>query len=129
MIPPNLKLYLDQRDWEDKTLHDSNSIEWLMQPNATENFVVDSTDINDMVAEALSSLTDIDQRMIELIYLEGRTFEYAARAIGLNAKSYAWRKTKQAMLNLETALRSNAKLMQLLKAKYGIGDNDDETQL
>lgn len=126
MIPPNLRLYLDQRDWEDKTQHDSNSIEWLMQPNVPENYVRDNSDINDMVAEALSSLTDIDQRMIELIYLEGRTFEYAARAIGLNAKSYAWRKTKQAMENLETALRSNAKLMQLLKAKYGIGENDGE---
>jgi len=126
MIPPNLRLYLDQRDWEDKTQHDSNSIEWLMQPNVPENYVRDDSDINDMVAEALSSLTDIDQRMIELIYLEGRTFEYAARAIGLNAKSYAWRKTKQAMENLETALRSNAKLMQLLKAKYGIGENDGE---
>lgn len=126
MIPPNLRLYLDQRDWEDKTQHDSDSIEWLMQPNVPENYVRDNSDINDMVAEALSSLTDIDQRMIELIYLEGRTFEYAARAIGLNAKSYAWRKTKQAMENLETALRSNAKLMQLLKAKYGIGENDGE---
>lgn len=117
---------MDQRDWEDKTQHDSDSIEWLMQPNVPENYVRDNSDINDMVAEALSSLTDIDQRMIELIYLEGRTFEYAARAIGLNAKSYAWRKTKQAMENLETALRSNAKLMQLLKAKYGIGENDGE---
>ena len=126
MIPPNLRLYLDQRDWEDKTQHDSNSIEWLMQPNVPENYVRDDSDINDMVAEALSSLTDIDQRMIELIYLEGRTFEYAARAIGLNAKSYASRKTKQAIENLETALRSNAKLMQLLKAKYGIGENDGE---
>ena len=126
MIPPNLKLYLDQRDWEDKTQYDSDSIEWLMQPNVPENYVRDDSDINDMVAEALSSLTDIDQRMIELIYLEGRTFEYAARAIGLNAKSYAWRKTKQAMESLETALRSNAKLMQLLKAKYGIGENDGE---
>lgn len=129
MIPPNLRLYLDQRDWEDKTKYDSDSIEWLMQPNATENYIGDDSDISDMVAEALSSLTDIDQRMIELIYLEGRTFEYAARAIGLNAKSYAWRKTKQAMQNLEAALRSNAKLMELLKAKYGIGENDNEDEL
>ena len=54
MIPPNLRLYLDQRDWEDKTQHDSNSIEWLMQPNVPENYVRDDSDINDMVAEALS---------------------------------------------------------------------------
>lgn len=120
------KGWFSDHDWMDTTEYDSDSTEWLMQPNAIDRPKKTDWELEDMVALALSSLSDIDQRMLQLIYQEGRTFEYAAKAIGIRAKSHAWRKTKLALDHLEETLMSNPRVKELLKMKYGIGANNEE---
>ena len=120
------KGWFDDRDWMDMTEYDSDTTEWLMQPNAVDRLKKTDWELEDQVALALSSLSDIDQRMLQLIYQEGRTFEYAAKSIGIRAKSHAWRKTKLALDRLEQTLMSNPRVQELLKMKYGIGANNQE---
>jgi len=110
----------DGKDIPDIRTYDPNSTEWLMMPNQTSVPIVDNDDMVALVREVLSSLNDIDQQMIQLIYYERKTFQEAAQIIGIKAKSHAWRKTKSAMEKLENALRSNAELMELLEMKYEI---------
>jgi DNA-directed RNA polymerase specialized sigma subunit len=110
----------DGKDIPDIRTYDPNSTEWLMMPNQVSVPVVDNDDMVALVREVLSSLDDIDQQMIQLIYYERKTFQEAAQIIGIKAKSHAWRKTKSAMEKLENALRSNAELMELLEMKYEI---------
>lgn len=110
----------DGKDIPDIRTYDPNSTEWLMMPNQISVPVVDNDDMVALVREVLSTLDDIDQQMIQLIYYERKTFQEAAQIIGIKAKSHAWRKTKSAMEKLENALRSNAELMELLEMKYEI---------
>lgn len=110
----------DGKDIPDIRTYDPNSTEWLMMPNQVSVPIVDNDDMVALVREVLSSLDDIDQQMIQLIYYERKTFQEAAQIIGIKAKSHAWRKTKSAMEKLENALRSNAELMELLEMKYEI---------
>jgi DNA-directed RNA polymerase specialized sigma subunit len=110
----------DGKDMPDNKAYDPDSIEWLMMPNETERPVVDNDEIINLVKDTLSSLDDIDQQMIQLIYYERKTFREAAQLVGIKAKSHAWRKTKSAMEKLEMALRSNANLMELMEKKYEI---------
>jgi DNA-directed RNA polymerase specialized sigma subunit len=110
----------DGKDIPDIRNYDPNSTEWLMMPNQVSVPVVDNDDMVALVREVLSTLDDIDQQMIQLIYYERKTFQEAAQTIGIKAKSHAWRKTKAAMEKLEDALRSNAELMEILEMKYEI---------
>lgn len=110
----------DGKDIPDIRAYDPDGIEWLMMPNEPERPVIDNDDIINLVKDTLSSLDTIDQQMIHLIYYERKTFREAAQLVGIKAKSHAWRKTKSAMEKLETALRSNADLMELMRKKYEI---------
>lgn len=110
----------DGKDMPDVKRLDPNGTEWLMMPNETERPIVDNDDIINLVKDTLSSLDDIDQQMIQLIYYERKTFREAAQLVGIKAKSHAWRKTKSAMVKLEEALRSNVELMDLMEKKYEI---------
>lgn len=96
---------------------DSDTTEWLMQATLTEHTPTDWT-LVDAVSEAIAILGDIDQQMLHLVFYERKSFQQAAKATGLKAKSYAWRKTKLALDNLEEILRSNPKLMQAITDKY-----------
>ena len=110
----------DGKDIPDIRAYDPNSTEWLMMPNQVSVPIVDNDEMVALVREILSTLDDIDQKMIQLVYYERKTFQEAARIIGIKAKSHAWRKTKSAMEKLENALRSNAELMEILEMKYEI---------
>jgi DNA-directed RNA polymerase specialized sigma subunit len=110
----------DGKDIPDIRDYPPDSTEWLMMPNQVILPVVDNDELIDTVREILSTLDDIDQQMIQLIYYERKTFQEAAQIVGIKAKSHAWRKTKSAMRKLETALRSNVGLMNLLEKKYEI---------
>jgi DNA-directed RNA polymerase specialized sigma24 family protein len=110
----------DGKDIPDIRDYPPDSTEWLMMPNQVIVPVVDNDELIDTVREILSTLDDIDQQMIQLIYYERKTFQEAAQIVGIKAKSHAWRKTKSAMRKLETALRSNVGLMNLLEKKYEI---------
>jgi DNA-directed RNA polymerase specialized sigma subunit len=91
-----------------------------MMPHQVVVPLVDNDELIELVRELLSTLDDIDQQMIQLIYYERKTFQEAAQIIGIRAKSHAWRKTKAAMKKLESVLRSNTGLMELLEKKYDI---------
>lgn len=110
----------DGKDIPDVREYDPDSIEWLMMPNQVPTPVVDNDEMIELVRELLSTLDDIDQQMIQLIYYERKTFQEAAQIINIRAKSHAWRKTKAAMKKLESVLRSNTGLMELLEKKYDI---------
>jgi DNA-directed RNA polymerase specialized sigma subunit len=110
----------DGKDIPDIRDYPPDSTEWLMMPNQVIVPVVDNDELIDTVRKILSTLDDIDQQMIQLIYYERKTFQEAAQIVGIKAKSHAWRKTKSAMRKLETALRSNVGLMNLLEKKYEI---------
>lgn len=110
----------DGGDMADPTLYGKDTTEWLMQPNAPEHEPSDPDEIVAILREVLSTLDSTDQRMIHLIYYEQRTFQEAARQIGLRAKSHAWRKTKAAMERFGETLRNNPRLMEILKDRYGI---------
>lgn len=98
----------------------SNEIEWLMQPNATANDFDDDIVLYDAIAETVASMDATDQQMIYLIYYERKTFQEAAREVGISAKSHAWRKTKSAVNKLEILLKQNPVIMEILNNKYGI---------
>ena len=110
----------DGKDIPDVRDYPPDGTEWLMMPNQVIVPVVDNDELIDTVRAILSTLDDIDQQMIQLIYYERKTFQEAAQIVGIRAKSHAWRKTKSAMKKLETVLRSNAGLMELLEKKYDI---------
>lgn len=65
-------------------------------------------------------MDETDQQMIYLIYYERKTFQEAAREVGISAKSHAWRKTKSAVNKLEVLLKQNPVIMEILNNKYGI---------
>jgi DNA-directed RNA polymerase specialized sigma subunit len=111
MIPENIP--------NQKKYH-SNEIEWLMQPNATANDFDDDIVLYDAIAETVASMDATDQQMIYLIYYERKTFQEAAREVGISAKSHAWRKTKSAVNKLEILLKQNPVIMEILNNKYGI---------
>jgi DNA-directed RNA polymerase specialized sigma subunit len=111
MIPENIP--------NQKKYH-SNEIEWLMQPNATANDFDDDIVLYDAIAETVASMDATDQQMIYLIYYERKTFQEAAREVGISAKSHAWRKTKSAVNKLEILLKQNPVIMEILNSKYGI---------
>jgi DNA-directed RNA polymerase specialized sigma subunit len=98
----------------------SNETEWLMQPNATANDFDDDIVLYDAIAETVASMDATDQQMIYLIYYERKTFQEAAREVGISAKSHAWRKTKSAVNRLEILLKQNPIIMEILNNKYGI---------
>ena len=98
----------------------SNETEWLMQPNATANDFDDDIVLYDAIAETVASMDATDQQMIYLIYYERKTFQEAAREVGISAKSHAWRKTKSAVNKLEILLKQNPIIMEILNNKYGI---------
>jgi DNA-directed RNA polymerase specialized sigma subunit len=98
----------------------SNETEWLMQPNATANDFNDDIVLYDAIAETVASMDATDQQMIYLIYYERKTFQEAAREVGISAKSHAWRKTKSAVNKLEILLKQNPVIMEILNNKYGI---------
>ena len=98
----------------------SNEIEWLMQTNATANDFDDDIVLYDAIAETVASMDATDQQMIYLIYYERKTFQEAAREVGISAKSHAWRKTKSAVNKLEILLKQNPVIMEILNSKYGI---------
>jgi DNA-directed RNA polymerase specialized sigma subunit len=110
----------DGKDIPDVREYDPDSIEWLMMPHQVVVPLVDNDELIELVQDLLSTLDDIDQQMIQLIYYERKTFQEAAQIIGIRAKSHAWRKTKAAMKKLEATLRSNVGLMELLEKKYDI---------
>ena len=110
----------DGKDIPDVKEYNPDSTEWLMMPYQIATPIVDNDEMVELVRELLSSLDEIDQQMIQLIYYERKTFQEAAQIIGIRAKSHAWRKTKAAMKKLESALRSNAELMVILEKKYDI---------
>jgi DNA-directed RNA polymerase specialized sigma subunit len=110
----------DGKDIPDVREYDPDSIEWLMMPHQVVVPLIDNDELIELVRELLSTLDDIDQQMIQLIYYERKTFQEAAQIIGIRAKSHAWRKTKAAMKKLESTLRSNAGLMEILEKKYDI---------
>jgi len=110
----------DGKDIPDVREYDPDSIEWLMMPHQVVVPLVDNDELIELVRELLSTLDDIDQQMIQLIYYERKTFQEAAQIIGIRAKSHAWRKTKAAMKKLEATLRSDVGLMELLEKKYDI---------
>lgn len=97
----------------------SDETEWLMQPYEVANDFDDDINLLDAVADAVASLDDADKEMLYLIYYERKTFQQAARAVGISAKSHAWRKTKIALGKLEVILKENPKIMELLHNKYG----------
>ena len=98
---------------------DPNSTEWLMQPNMPLHEPLNDWSIIDAVGFALSTLDDTDREILELVFYQRKTFQQAAHACGLRAKSHAWRKARKALNNLEMALRSNPILMETLNRKYG----------
>ena len=98
----------------------SNETEWLMQPNATANDFDDDIVLYDAIAETVASMDATDQQMIYLIYYERKTFQEAAREVGISAKSHAWRKTKSAVNRLEILLKQNPIIMEILNNKYSI---------
>jgi DNA-directed RNA polymerase specialized sigma subunit len=98
----------------------SNEIEWLMQPYETEHDFEDDIVLLDAIAETVASLDATDQQMIHLIYYERKTFQQAAKAVGISAKSHAWRKTRAAVNKLEILLKQNPAIMEILNKKYGI---------
>jgi DNA-directed RNA polymerase specialized sigma subunit len=106
-----------------------DEIEWLMQPDEPEHNMANDWQMIDAIGEIVASLDATDQRMIHLIYYERKTFQEAAKEIGILAKSHAWRKTKSALKKFETALRNNKELMELLETKYGIVGETNETEL
>ena len=110
----------DGKDIPDVREYDPDSIEWLMMPHQVVAPLIDNDELIELVRELLSTLDDIDQQMIQLIYYERKTFQEAAQIIGIRAKSHAWRKTKAAMKKLEATLRSDVGLMELLEKKYDI---------
>jgi DNA-directed RNA polymerase specialized sigma subunit len=110
----------DGKDIPDVREYDPDSTEWLMMPHQIVVPLVDNDELIELVRDLLSTLDDIDQQMIQLIYYERKTFQEAAQIIGIRAKSHAWRKTKAAMKKLEATLRSDVGLMELLEKKYDI---------
>jgi DNA-directed RNA polymerase specialized sigma subunit len=100
--------------------HHSDDIEWLMQPYAVAHDYDDDIVLLDAVAETVASMDATDKQMIYLIYYERKTFQQAAREVGISAKSHAWRKTKSAINKLEILLKQNPIIMEILNNKYGI---------
>lgn len=100
--------------------HHSDDIEWLMQPYAVAHDYDDDIVLLDAVAKTVASMDETDQQMIYLIYYERKTFQEAAREVGISAKSHAWRKTKSAVNKLEVLLKQNPVIMEILNNKYGI---------
>jgi DNA-directed RNA polymerase specialized sigma subunit len=81
-----------------------------------------------MIADLLSTLDDADQEMIQLIYYERKSFQEAAKELGLNAKSYSWRKTKASVEKFAEALKQKPEIMELINEKYGLGEPDETDQ-
>jgi len=111
MIPENIP---NQKKYR------STEIEWLMQPYEQESDYDDDIVLFDAVSETVASMDETDRQMIYLIYYERRTFQEAARIVGISAKSHAWRKTKSAIQKLEVLLKQNPVIMDILNKKYGI---------
>lgn len=98
----------------------STEIQWLMQPYEVEHDFDDDIILLDAIAETVASLDATDQQMIQLIYYERKTFQQAAKVLGISAKSHAWRKTRSAVNKLEILLKKNPAIMEILNKKYGI---------
>ena len=109
-----------------KQFYHVDEIEWLMQPNEPEHNMANDWEMIDAIGGIVASLSETDQRMIHLIYYERKTFQEAAKEIGILAKSHAWRKTQSALRKFEKALKGNKELMELLKTKYGIVGETNE---
>lgn len=103
-------------------------IEWLMQPRVYDNPQKKSWELSEMIADLLSTLDDADQEMIQLVYYERKSFQEAAKELGLNAKSYAWRKTKASVEKFAEALKQKPEIMELINEKYGLGEPDETDQ-
>lgn len=108
------------KDIPNQQKYHSSETEWLMQPYAVAYDYDDDIVLFDAVAETVASMNEVDKRMIYLIYYERKTFQEAAREIGISAKSHAWRKTKSAVNKLEILLKQNPVIMEILNNKYGI---------
>ena len=105
----------------------SDEIEWLMQPYEAVHDFDDDIVLLDAIAETVASMDATDQQMIYLIYYERKTFQQAAKAVGISAKSHAWRKTRSAVNKLEILLKQNPAIMEILNKKYGItGDTNEK---
>lgn len=91
--------------YEPKSRGDDSFIGMLMQPFLYE---IDEDkpdwDIIETVSAVLATLDEEDQQVLHLIFFERRTFDEAAEALGIKAKSHAWRKTQKALHALKTAL-------------------------
>jgi DNA-directed RNA polymerase specialized sigma subunit len=91
--------------YEPKGRNDVSFFGMLMQPFLYD--VLDDEpdwDLIDTVASVVATLDEEDQRVLHLVFYERRTFDEAAEALGIKAKSHAWRKTQKALESLKTAL-------------------------
>lgn len=117
--PPGFNDFPDQRTPPGYMSVDTD-IEWLMQPYGTEpNPEGVQSELFNILGELVDNLDVVDYQMIRLIFYEGKTFQEAATACGLKAKSYAWRKTNRALTTIGEGLKSNPKAMKLLTERYG----------
>lgn len=103
-------------------------IEWLMQPLIYDNPEKETWELVDLMNGIMSTLSDVDQEMLYLVYTERKTFQEAAQIVGIKAKSHAWRKTKIALDNFAEQLKANQQAMKLINHKYNM-EEEDETQL
>jgi DNA-directed RNA polymerase specialized sigma subunit len=97
-------------------------IEWLMQPLVYENPEKESLELSELMADVMESMDTVDQQMLHLIYYERKTFQEAARELGIKAKSHAWRKTQSALEKFGDAIKSNPQIMEILNNKYDLGE-------
>jgi len=94
--------------------------EWLMQPSVGGSHPeLDTLELKEIIGALVDSLDDVDREMIHLIFYEQCTFSQAAKACGLRAKSYAWRKANRALTAISIGLRSNPRAMEILSERYG----------
>lgn len=99
-----------------------SDIEELMQPY-WERPPAPDWDLLDIVSEVVHALKEPHRTIIQLVFYDRLSFSELAEALGIKAKSHAWRKAQRAVAEFKTAFENHPKIKKETNMKPSWDEN------